>query len=60
MHAAHSESSALGLPFGCVAGAPPPLCPVVVVVPMFATDGDFEAPHPATSRASPATLEQSH
>jgi hypothetical protein len=58
MHAAHSDSKRVGLPFGDAAGEPPPPVPalgvVVVAGPRLATDGDFDAPHPDASNESAA------
>jgi hypothetical protein len=58
----HSTSDWLGLPFDAVLVKLPLLLPLlfpvavvgVLVVAMFATDGDFEPPHPASTIAAAA------
>src|SRR5579863_4338071 len=61
MQAAHATSSPVALPFDLVfaelSPLVPPLVPLVVrvrVVVMFATEGDFEPPHPASPAAAVA------
>jgi hypothetical protein len=58
MQAAHSASNWDALRCSAAVRALLPVAAVVVegpVVPMLATDGDFEPPQPAARSASPAT-----